>query len=66
MFVLVSYHVDLELLVYLGFQGIMFLLLFVLPLNMHILFLSLTFSFFILLNVSFIVSFYSMLSFMFP
>ena len=34
-FVLVFYHVNLELLVYLGFQGIMILLLFVLLLNIH-------------------------------
>ena len=67
MFVLVFYHVNLKLLVYLDFQGIMFLLLFVLRLNIHILFFPLLFHFFfILLNVSFIVSFVSRLSFMFP
>ena len=36
--VLVFYHVNLELLVYLDFQGIMILLLFVLLLNIHTLF----------------------------
>ena len=61
-----SYHVHLKLLVYLGFQGIMCLLLFVLLLNIHILFFSVTFSFFILLNVLLIVSFVRRLSFMFP
>ena len=65
MFVLVFYHVNLELLVYLDFQGIMILLLYVLLLNIHI-FFSLTFSFFILLNVSFIVSFVNKLSCIFP
>ena len=64
-FVLVFYHVNLELLVYLDFQGIMILLLYVLLLNIHI-FFSLTFSFFILLNVSFIVSFVNKLSCIFP
>ena len=64
-FVLVFYHVKLELLVYFDFQGIMILLLSVLLLNIHTLF-SLTFSLFILLNVSFIVSFVNKLSFMFP
>ena len=43
----------------------MLLLLFVLLLDIHTLFF-LTFSFFILLNVSFIVSFVNKLSFMFP
>ena len=60
------YHVSLELLVCLGFQEIMLLLLFVLLLDIHTLFFFLTFSFFIFLNVSFIVSFFSKLSFMFP
>ena len=46
MFVLVSYHVDLKLLVYLGFPGIMLLLLFAILLNIHTLFFSPTFSFF--------------------
>ena len=54
----VFYHVNLELLVYLDFQGIMVLLLSVLLINIHTLF-------FILLNVSFIVSFVSELNFMF-
>ena len=63
--VLVFYHVNLELLVYLDFQGIMILLLFVLLLNIYTLFFSLILSFFILLNVSFIVSFVSKLSFIF-
>ena len=48
MFVLVFYHVNLKLLVYLDFQGIMFLLLFVLMLNIHILFFPLLFHFFYL------------------
>ena len=43
--VLVSYHVDLELLVYLGFQRIMILLLFVLLLNIYTLFFLLLFPF---------------------
>ena len=64
LYVLVSYYVDLELLVYLGFEGITLLLLFVLLLNLHYFFL--TFSFFILLNVSFIISYVGRLSFMFP
>ena len=51
---------------YLNFQGIIILLLSVLLLNIHTLFFSLTFSLFILLNVSFIVSFVNKLSFMFP
>ena len=46
-FVLVFYYVNLKLLVYSDFQGIMILLLFVLRLNIHILFFSLTFSFFL-------------------
>ena len=66
MFVSIFYHVNLGLLVCLDFQGIMILLLSVLLLNIHILFFSLTFSLFILLNVSFIVSFVNKLSFMFP
>ena len=66
MFVLVFYHVNLELLMYLDFQGITILLLYVLLLNIHTLFFFLTFSFFILHNVSFIVSFVNKLSFMFP
>ena len=66
MFVLIFYHVNLGLLVYLDFQGIMILLLYVLLLNIHTLFFSLTFSFFILLNVSFIVSFVNKLRFMLP
>ena len=45
MFVLVFYHVNLELLVYLDFQGIMFLLLSVLMLNIHTLFFLLLFHF---------------------
>ena len=65
-FVSIFYHVNLELLVYLDFQGITILLLSVLLLNIHTLFFSLTFSFFLLLNVSFIVSFVNKLSFMFP
>ena len=64
-FVLVFYHINLELLVYLDYQGIMILLLSILLLNIHTLF-SLTFPFFILLNISFIVSFVNKLSFMFP
>ena len=44
-FVLVSYHVNLGLLVHLGFQGIMLLLLFVLLLNIHTLFFPLPFHF---------------------
>ena len=44
-FLLVSYHVDIELLAYLGFQGIMLLLLFVLFLNIHALFFLLPFQF---------------------
>ena len=44
-FVLVFYHVNLELLVYLDFQGIIILLLFVLLLNIHILFFLLLFNF---------------------
>ena len=67
MSVLVFYHVNLELLVYLDFQGIMILLLYVLLLNIRTLFFfSLILSFFILLNVSFIVSFVSKLSFIIP
>ena len=46
--VLVIYHVNLELLVYLDFQGIMILLLSVLLLNIHTLFFSLILSFFYL------------------
>ena len=38
MFISVFYHVNLELLVYLYFQGIMILLLFVLLLNIYFLF----------------------------
>ena len=64
--VLVFYHVNLELLVYLDFQGIIILLLFVLLLNIRTFFFNLILSFFILLNVSFIVSFVSKLSFTFP
>ena len=64
--VLVFYHVNLELVVYLDFQGIMILLLSVLLLNIHTLFFLLSCHFFILLNVSFIVSFVSKLSFIFP
>ena len=65
MFVLVFYHVNLELLVYLDFQEIMLLLLSVLLLNIHTLFFLLLFSFVIVLNISFIVSFVNKLSFMF-
>ena len=64
MFVSVFYDVNLELLVYLDFQGIMILLLSVLLLNIHYYF-SYIFIFF-LFNVSFIVSFVIKLSFMFP
>ena len=64
-FVPVFYHVNLELLVHLDFQGIMILLLSVLLLNIHTLFFLLLFHFFILLNVSFIVSFVNKLSFLF-
>ena len=66
MFVSVFYYVNLELLMYLDFQGITILLLSALLLNIHTLFFSLTFYFFILLNVSFIVFFVNKLSFMFP
>ena len=45
-FVSVFYHVNLELLVYLDFQGITILLLSVLLLNIHTLFF-ITFSFFL-------------------
>ena len=65
-FVSVFHHVNLELLVYLGFQGITILLLSILLQNIHTLFSLLLFSFFILLNVSFTVSFVKKLSFMFP
>ena len=51
---------------YLDFKGVVILLLSVLLLNIHALFFSLTFLFFILLNVSFIVSPFNKLSFMFP
>ena len=44
-FVLVSYHVDLKLLVYLSFSGIMLLLLFALMLDIHTLFFHLPFHF---------------------
>ena len=62
-FVSAFYHVNLKLLVYLDFQGIMILLLSVLLLNIHTLFFL---TIFFLLNVSFIVSFVNKLSFMFP
>ena len=45
-FVSVFYHVNLELLVYLDFQGIIILLLFVLLLNIHTLFFLLLFLFY--------------------
>ena len=45
MFVSVFYHVNLELLVYLDFLGIMILLLSVLLLNIHTLFFLLLFHF---------------------
>ena len=66
MFVSVFYHVNLVLLGYLDFQGIIILLLFVLLLSIHTLFFSLILSFFILLKVSFIVYFVSKISFIFP
>ena len=66
MSVLVFYHINLVLLVYLDFQGIMILLLSVPLLSIHTLFFLLFCYFFILLNVSFIVSFVSKLSFIFP
>ena len=44
-FVSVFYHVNLELLVYLDFQRIMILLLYVLLLNIHTLFFLLLFHF---------------------
>ena len=47
--VLIFYHVNLKLLVYLDFQGIMILLLYVLLLNIHILFFLLFFHFFYLI-----------------
>ena len=50
-FVLVSYHVDLELFVYLGFQGIMFFFIICTPAKYTYFIFSLTFSLFILLNV---------------
>ena len=48
------------------FLGNNVLLLSILPLNIHIVIFSLTFSFFILLDVSFIVSFVNKLSFILP
>ena len=51
--VLVFYHVNLKLFVYLDFQGIMLLLLYVIMLNIHILFFLLFF-FIFYLNVSFV------------
>ena len=45
MFVLVFYHKNLKLLVYLYFQGIMLLLLSVLMLNIHTVFFLLPFHF---------------------
>ena len=44
-FVLVFYHINLELLVYLDFQGIMILLLSILMPNIHTLFFLLLFHF---------------------
>ena len=46
-FVFVFYHVGLKLLVYLDFQGIMILLLFVLLLNIRTLFFLLFFHFYL-------------------
>ena len=66
MFVSVFYHVNLILLGYLDFQEIKILLLFVLLLSIHTLFCLLSCHFFILLNVSFIVTFVNKLSFIFP
>ena len=64
MFLFVFYHVNLKLLVYLNFRGIMLLLVSVFLLNIHTLFFS--YFFIYCLNVSFIVSFVNKLSFMFP
>ena len=63
-FVSVFYQVNLELLVYLDFQGIMILLLYVLLLNIHTLFFLLLFHFLFYLMFH-LVSFVNKLSFMF-
>ena len=65
-FVLVFYQVNLELLVYLNFHGIMILLLSVFLLNIHTLFFLLFFHILSYLMFLFIVSFINKLSFMFP
>ena len=50
-FVSVFYHVNLELLMYLDFQGIMILLLFVLLINIHTLFFSYFFIFYFIYSI---------------